>query len=579
MQLLKHFKELTVRPKNAQELKGLILQLAIQGKLTKDWRKENPTVTSSDELIKKIKEYNENQLRINNRRIKKIKIEEEVNLDLPSGWVQGRNFELFSLQKGKNPKDLSETIKKYAYQDIEALDRGNVRRYSNDEKAPKCTNDDILVVCDGSRSGLVLEGKAGIVGSTLAIIETPPFIKQYIKIIFLQDYQRANNNMIGAAIPHLDTKKLLQEAIGLPPLEEQKEIVKVVETLFKEIEQLEQLTVERITLKEDFVTSALHQFTTNNAKNEWEFLQAHFKSFFDETSNIKKLRETVLQLVVQGKLTADWRAKNPDTEDAAILLKRIQKEKAQLIKDKKIKKEKPLPPIAKDEIPYELPEGWVWCRFGNLIIDIEAGKSPRCYPESADENQWGVIKMSAVSWGTFNPNENKTLPFDFEIFEDKEIKAGDFIITRANTSELIAKSVIVPKGVRSKLLLNDKTLRIKFFDLVQDEYLNLYNNGGNARIHYRKVSSGTSDSMQNISRDNIKLLKIPLPPFEEQKAIVQKVNAIMGLCDALEQELQQSQKQSEQLMQSCLREVFEEKEAKEYTIEDVELGLVAEKGI
>src|SRR5690606_16749803 len=142
--------------------------------------------------------------------------------------------------------------------------------------------------------------------------------------------------------------------IPIPPLEEQKAIVEVVETLFKEVEQLEHLTVERITLKEDFVTSALNQLTINNAKQEWEFLQAHFKSFFNETPNIKKLRETVLQLAVQGKLTADWRVTNPDTEDASILLKRIQKEKAQLIKNKKIKKEKSLPPITKDEIPYEM---------------------------------------------------------------------------------------------------------------------------------------------------------------------------------------------------------------------------------
>ncbi|MDO6425163.1 hypothetical protein Q4521_21980, partial [Saccharophagus degradans] len=85
-----------------------------------------------------------------------------------------------------------------------------------------------------------------------------------------------------------------------------------VETLFKEVEQLEQLTVERINLKEDFVTSALKQLTTNNTNKEWSFLEAHFKSFFNETTNIKKLRETVLQLAVQGKLTEDWRNSNPE---------------------------------------------------------------------------------------------------------------------------------------------------------------------------------------------------------------------------------------------------------------------------
>jgi hypothetical protein len=195
-----------------------------------------------------------------------------------------------------------------------------------------------------------------------------------------------------------------------------------------------------------------------------------------------------------------------------------------------------------------------------LIFDIEAGKSPKCDPEAANLEKWGVIKMSAISWGNFDPNENKSLPIGVEAFAEKEIKSGDFILTRANTSELIAKSVIVPNSVRPKLLLNDKTLRINFTQNISVQYLNLYNNGSQARIHYKSVSTGTSDSMQNISRDNIKLLKVPLPPLEEQKVIVEKVNVLMGLCDELEQEVQTGEQQLEDLMQSVLKEVFEGKQ-------------------
>jgi type I restriction enzyme S subunit len=561
MQLLEHFKDLTAHPKNAKELKGLILQLAVQGKLTKKWREQNPDVTDASILIEEIKEYNEAQLKLSNRRVKKPTVDEEVDLVLPDNWVQVHNFDLFNLQKGKNPKDLSDSKKKYPYQDIEALDRGNIRRYSDDEKAPRCKSSDIVIVCDGSRSGLVLDAEDGILGSTLAIIHTPPFIKDYIKIIFLQDFERANSNMIGAAIPHLDTKGLLQTAIGLPPLEEQKAIVEIVNQLFIEVDALEEQTKARVQLKEDFVSSALQQLTTGDTIEQWSFLSDHFKTFFTEKTGVKKLRESILQLAVQGKLTSSWRASNPELvsepNHAQALLEKIKAEKAQLIKDKKIKKEKPLPEITEDEIPYELPEGWVWCRFQDVILDIEAGKSPKCYPEIAEKEQWGVIKMSAISWGTFDEKENKALPLEIEPYPDKEIIEGDFILTRANTSELIAKSVIVHKGVRSKLLLNDKTLRFSFSDYLSKEYLNLYNNGTQAREHYKKVSTGTSDSMQNISRDNIKGLIVPLPPLEEQKASVEKVNTLMGLCDALEKEIENSTTQVEQLMQSCLREVFE----------------------
>ncbi|MBD1398815.1 hypothetical protein H9Q13_16710 [Pontibacter sp. JH31] len=178
---------------------------------------------------------------------------------------------------------------------------------------------------------------------------------------------------------------------------------------------------------------------------------------FDEAANVKKLRETILQLAVQGKLTATWRTQNPTTEPASELLKRVQAEKAQLVKDKKIKKEKLLDPILEVDVPYTLPEGWVWSRFGDLLLDIEAGKSPSCNPQEANLDEWGVIKISAVSWGEFLDRENKKLPPSVLPFKDKEIMPGDFIMSRANTADLIARSVIVGDSVRSKLLLNDKT--------------------------------------------------------------------------------------------------------------------------
>lgn len=88
---------------------------------------------------------------------------------------------------------------------------------------------------------------------------------------------------------------------------------------------------------------------------------------------LTQLKQSILQEAIQGKLTADWRKQNPNTEPAIDLLKRIKAEKAQLIKDKKIKKEKPLSKISSEEIPFELPEGWVWCRFGEIAV-IKSGK-------------------------------------------------------------------------------------------------------------------------------------------------------------------------------------------------------------
>src|SRR5690606_15019762 len=138
--------------------------------------------------------------------------------------------------------------------------------------------------------------------------------------------------------------------------------------------------------------------------------------------------------------------------------------------------------------------------------DIEAGKSPKCLPYPAEDNQWGVIKISAISWGTFQEQENKKLPINIIPFVEKEIKAGDFILTRANTTELVARSVVVNENVRSKLLLNDKTLRVTFSGFINKEYINISNNSPYARLYYSRVASGSSDSMKNVSRKDIDLM-------------------------------------------------------------------------
>jgi type I restriction enzyme S subunit len=347
--------------------------------------------------------------------------------------------------------------------------------------------------------------------------------------------------------------------VPLPPLEEQKEIVKVVETLFKEVEQLEQLTVERIRLKEDFVTSALNQLTTNNANQDWTFLQDHFKSFFNETSNIKKLRETVLQIAVQGKLTAVWRSCHPElvsgSHHASQLLKRIQEEKAQLIKDKKIKKEKALPKITKEEIPYELPKGWVWCRLGT-VTDIIAGASFK----SGDFNNTGGVKCIKITNAGVRSfvETNDYLPEGFDkLYSNYLIKEGDLILALTRPYIKNGLKISICPSTYNDSLLNQRVASIRSMSsYIYHPYIFSFIQSPKV-LNYYKSKFDDKSQQPNMKMGDITDLLISLPPLEEQKAIVEKVNALMGLCDTLAQEVQQSQEHSEQLMQSCLRAVFE----------------------
>jgi len=352
----------------------------------------------------------------------------------------------------------------------------------------------------------------------------------------------------GSATPIINKGKWEMIPFPLPPLEEQKAIVEVVETLFKEVEQLEQLTDERIKLKEKFVISALNQLTTNNTKKEWAFLQEHFPVFFDKKNNIKKLRETVLQLAVQGKLTTDWRANNPNIEDATVLLKRIQKEKAQLIKDKKIKREKALPPIIKDEIPYVLPKGWVWCQLQDL--EYLLGDGIHGTPEYTQNGDYHFINGNNLTDGAIEiKSSTKTVSKDEFLKHKRNLNDRTILVsingTIGNTAFYNNEKVMLGK---SACYFNLFTSVDKYYirQLLKSKYFLDY-----------AFESATGTTIKNVSLFTMRSFIIPLPPFEEQKAIVEKVNALMGLCDVLEKEVKQSQEQSEKLMQSALREVFE----------------------
>ncbi len=177
-----------------------------------------------------------------------------------------------------------------------------------------------------------------------------------------------------------------------------------------------------------------------------------------------------------------------------------------------------------------------------------------CEKRPKERNEWGVLKISAVSWNVFNPSENKALPSDLSPRPDYEVKSDDFLMSRANTSELVGKSVIV-KNTPPNLMINDKVLRLFFSSFAHKKFYNLFNNSQVARFYYAKEASGTSSSMKNISREVIYNMPVPLPPLAEQKRIVEKVEQLMGLCDELEVKLRKSREDSGELMETVVRDL------------------------
>ena len=416
----------------------------------------------------------------------------------------------------------------------------------------ECLNDtgyllergDILVARTGGTTGkslLISETKfPSVFASYLIRLRTSKCLKPEFLNLFLNSFVYWNQIVElkqGSAQPNVNAEKLKGLIIPYCDIEIQEDLLQIADSMYQNKDFHPQLI--EVSKNIEFVI---------NKFDETEKLKVLFDN---QKHHASSLRQSILQEAVQGKLVLQ----DPNDEPAGVVLEKIRTEKEQLIKEKKIKKEKSLPLITEDDIPYELPEGWEWVRWGEVIFSVDGGWSPKCHDYPAKFPEWGVLKISAVTWGEFKPNENKFLP---EMKSEKakfEVKAGDFLISRANTAELVARSVIV-EATPERLLLSDKILRLLFTDKTIPAYLNLVNRSPYARKYYSDIATGTSDSMKNVSQEQIKGLLIPLPPLNEQKRIVEKVDQLVSLCDELEKTVEQSMHASEMLMKAVLQEAF-----------------------
>lgn len=268
---------------------------------------------------------------------------------------------------------------------------------------------------------------------------------------------------------------------------------------------------------------------------------------------VKQLRQAFLREAMQGKLVPQ----DPNNEPASVLLANIKAEKDRLIKEGKIKKPKPLPPISESEVPFDIPENWVWCRLGEIIYDTEGGKSPNCKNVPATGDEWGVIKTTAVQEMIFLENENKILPEKFSVNPKHVIEEGDVLITRAGPKNRVG-IVCCVENLTIKLILSDKTIRILHNkDFVNSKFMALSLNSPLIKPIIERKMTGMADSQVNISQDNMKGFMIPLPPLSEQQRIVAKLDELMQYCDELEESIKASQQQNELLLQQVLREALE----------------------
>lgn len=268
---------------------------------------------------------------------------------------------------------------------------------------------------------------------------------------------------------------------------------------------------------------------------------------------LKKLRQQILQEAIEGKLTADWRSQNPDIEPASELLKRIAAEKAQLVKAKKIKAQKPLPPITDEEKPFELPKGWEWCRLDQLIYESPRnGYSPTTvnFPTNIK-----TLRLGATTSGKFDATEIKYIDEEIEKDSFLWIKNRDILIQRANSIDFVGVSAIY-HGKENCFIYPDLMMKLKPVSSISEIYLHHTLMSSFCREYFRKNATGSQKSMPKINQKVVSSALIPLCSEDEQQAIVAKVEKLLAIYDQLETQITQNQTHAEQLMQAVLKEAF-----------------------
>lgn len=312
---------------------------------------------------------------------------------------------------------------------------------------------------------------------------------------------------------YLDERVFLNHELTLPKIEDQRKMVKKYESSY-------------IKLK--------------NIKNEIK----------TQNQIAIKLKQSILQEAIQGKLTKDWRDKNPNVEPARELLERIKAEKEQLVADKKIKKEKSLSVIAEEKIPFDIPDSWVWCRFSETS-KISRGGSPRPI------GSYITSKKNGINWIKIGDtkSDNKYIKKTSQKIKPEGMKKsrfvepGDFLLTNS-------MSFGKPFIMKTSGCIHDGWLLIRYDKkILKQDYLYYMLS---SRYIYSSFKASTKGAVvKNLNIDSVKSTIIPIPPIEEQKMISEKIKTLMQKCDQLEKEIKKSEANAEMLMQSVLKEAFD----------------------
>lgn len=536
-----------------KKLRELILELAVRGKLVP----QDPNDEPASVLLERIAA--EKAQLVKEKKIKKPKKLPELDPAehdylYPKVWSTVRLGDIVTLENGdrsKNYPNKSVLVESgIPFVNAGHLVSGRIEKsemtFITEERfellrAGKFKNGDILFCLRGSlgKSALVENFDSGAIASSLVIVRADKSIlPKYLMLYFDSPISNQNIKLYdnGTAQPNLSAADLAKFVLAVPSINEQHRIVAKVDELMALCDQLEQQTEASIEAHQLLVSSLLNTLTHSADADElmenWARISDHFDILFTTEESIDQLKQTILQLAVMGKLVPQ----DPNDEPASVLLERIAEEKAQLIKEKKIKKQKALPPIADDEKPFDLPKGWEWCRFDEIIDQ----RFPLSYGVLVPGNhvEGGVPLVRIGDIDLTNPPELPEKYISTEIdskYERTRLFGGEILMAVVGS---IGKLGIVPDSWKGANIARALCRILPWEGLSKDFLLVLLQSN-----YMQNSFMGDTRTLAQPTL-NIGLIKnslTPIPPLSEQLKIVSIVSDLFAICDNLKIGIKQSQ--------------------------------------
>jgi type I restriction enzyme, S subunit len=515
-----------------RKLRELILELAVRGKLVPQDANDEP----ASELLKRIQA--EKAKLIAEGKLKKEKplapiSENDKPFELPKGWEWQRLPETYySISPRGNQLKGSEIKEEGKFP---VVDQGQVfiSGYTDNSDLLIEIPQTIIVFGDHTTNLKLIDFDfvAGADGTKLLapILIYPRFYYQY-----LSNYKLENRGYAR----HF--KVLNDNLIAIPPVAEQHRIVDKVDELMALCDQLEQQHNNAQAAHEALVSQLLATLTQSQNAVEfnanWQRIYAHFDVLFTTEASVDTLKQTLLQLAVMGKLVPQ----DPNDEPASELLKRIQAEKAKLIAEGKLKKEKPLAPIGEDEKPFELPEGWEWAKVLDCSIFVTDGE--HLTPQRTTNGLVPLVTAKNV--------RNGYMDYEDTDFVDVSEAEKCWKRCKPEQGDLLMVSVGATLGRLTMLHEAKDMVIVRSVTLIRPCLLSsLYLS---AAIKSPLIQQAIWGSVRQMAQPGLYLaqssnLVIPLPPLPEQYRIVAKVDALMALCDQLKTRIQQANQQQQKV--------------------------------